>query len=90
MTQHLAIPVGRVKFVIADDRETSPSRGRVSEVVLGRPEAYHLLVLPPMLWYGFQALGPSAALVANCTDFPHDPDEVERADVCPVLPGYIW
>lgn len=89
-TQHLTVPVGRVKFVIVDDRGDSPTRGRVAEVILGRPEAYGLLVLPPRLWYGFQALGPGPALIANCTDLPHDPEEVERADVCPALPSYAW
>ncbi len=90
MAQHLAVPVGRAKFVIVDDRDTSPTRGRVAEVILGRPDAYQLLVLPPLLWYGFQALGVAAALVVNCTDLPHDPTEVERAETCPALPTYVW
>lgn len=90
MTQHFAVPVGRVKFVICDDRTDSRTRGHTAEYVLGRPDAYHLLVIPPMVWYGFQGLGNSLSIVANCTDIAHDPDEAEQMVESPGESGYVW
>ncbi len=77
-TQHFAVPVGRLKIVLYDDRDDSPSRGVVMETVLGRPDRYCLLCIPPGIWYGFTALGDQPALICNCTDIPHDPEEGER------------
>lgn len=77
MNQHFAVPVGRIRLVIYDDRPQSPSCGRVAEYLLGRPDHYRLLRLPPLVWYAFQGLGPEDALVANLTDLPHDPAESE-------------
>jgi len=56
-TQNLAVPVGRVRFAIHDDRSDSPSRGAVDVVELGRPDDYRRLTIPAGLWYGFQCLG---------------------------------
>jgi len=76
-TQHLSVPVGRVEFVIADDRADSPTRGTIARLILGRPDRYALLVIPPGIWYGWRAIGETAALIANCADLPHDPTESE-------------
>ena len=80
-TQNIAVPVGRIRLVIYDEREFSPSRGKLRVLELGRPDAYLRLQIPPGLWYGFSCIGKTAALLANCTDLPHDPLESE---VCPV------
>ena len=89
-TQNLAVPVGRVRLVICDDRETSPTRGRIQVFTLGRPDTYLRLRIPPMVWYGFACLGETPALIANCPDVPHHPDdgEVRPADD-PAIP-YSW
>lgn len=76
-TQNLAVPMGRVRVVIFDDREASDTRGSVDVLELGRPDAYALLTIPPGLWYGFACVGPTPALIANCVDLPHDPAESE-------------
>lgn len=89
-TQHFAVPVGLLKVALFDDRPGSPSRGRVCEVLLGRPDNYRLLRIPPLVWYGFSAVSPSPALICNCPDIPHDPTESIRADVdSPAIP-YRW
>lgn len=90
MTQHFAVPVGKVKFVIYDNRPDSKTTGQVAEYVIGRPENYRLLVVPPMLWYGFQGLGGSKSIIANCTDIPYSPEESEQADIVPGLSEYVW
>jgi dTDP-4-dehydrorhamnose 3,5-epimerase len=74
-TQNLAVPVGRVRFVIYDARESSSTRGCLEVVELGRPDAYARLCIPPMLFYGFTCTSELPALVVNCTDIPHDPAE---------------
>jgi dTDP-4-dehydrorhamnose 3,5-epimerase len=76
-TQNLAVPVGRVRVVIYDDRAGSRTRGQREVIELGRPDAYARLRIPPQLWYGFIGLGMTAALMANCADALHDPDESE-------------
>ena len=42
-TQRFAVPVGQLKIVLYDDRPESPTRGRIMEVLLGRPDNYALL-----------------------------------------------
>ncbi len=75
--QNLAVPVGRVRFVIYDDRDSSGTRGRLEALDLGRPDAYLRLRIPPMLVYGFACIGATPALVVNCASMPHDPSESE-------------
>ena len=76
-TQHLAVPIGRVRFVIYDDREGSSSQGTLNIVELRRPDDYHRLKIPRGVWYGFTCLSSRPALVANCADRVHDPDDAE-------------
>ena len=46
MTQHFAVPLGKIRLVFYDDRpEGSPSQGRLEEHILGRPDHY--------AWSGF-------------------------------------
>jgi len=89
-TQRLIVPVGRVEFVIADDRPESPTYGLITRLTLGRPDDYNLLVIPPGLWYGWRALGETPALIANCADRPHDSAESELAAEPGALGPYTW
>ena len=74
-TQTFAVPTGRMQLVFFDDRESSPTRGAVVVVELGRPDHYRRVSVPPGLWYAFGCLGDSPALLANCANLPHDPAE---------------
>ncbi|MBQ9407476.1 MAG: dTDP-4-dehydrorhamnose 3,5-epimerase family protein [Desulfovibrio sp.] len=74
-TQHFAVPVGKIKIVLFDDREHSTTRGVLRELLLGRPDHYDLLRIPVNVWYGFTAIGDTSALICNCADIPHDPKE---------------
>jgi dTDP-4-dehydrorhamnose 3,5-epimerase len=80
-TQNIAVPAGRARFVLCDTRPDSPTRGRVEARVIGRPDAYVRLRIPPLLWYGFACVGDTPALIANCADMPHDPAESEAVSV---------
>jgi dTDP-4-dehydrorhamnose 3,5-epimerase len=89
-TQKYAVPAGIVKVVLFDDRDGSPSHGRLAEFLLGRPDNYGVLTIPPMVWYAFTALGSAPGLVANCADLPHDPAESERLPLDPGPVRYAW
>ncbi|MEJ0084657.1 MAG: dTDP-4-dehydrorhamnose 3,5-epimerase family protein [Pseudomonadota bacterium] len=76
-TQQLAVPSGRVRFVVCDLRDESPTRGTCVDVTLGRPDSYYRLTIPPQVWYGFACVGDQISLVVNCADMPHEAGESE-------------
>jgi len=78
MTLHYACPVGRVKCVVYDCRDASPTKGGLMEIYLG-PDSYNLLVVPPDTWNGFKGLDEHN-LVANCCTHAHDPKRSDRLD----------
>lgn len=88
--QNFAVPIGRMKIVVYDDRDVSPTKGKVQVIELGRPDAYRRLQIPPGLWYGFACMSEAPALLANCTDLPHDPAEGEKRPVNDPSIPYRW
>ena len=89
MTLNYAVPVGKIKMVLYDDREGSPTRGEVNELFLG-PDNYQLVTVPPLVWNGFKGVGCASSLVANCATIAHDPAEIVYQDpFCPDIP-YTW
>ncbi len=90
MTQHFSVPVGKIRLVLYDDRAGSASRGRLEEHILGRPDHYALIRIPPLIWYGFQGMADQPSLVANCTDLIHDPAEVENLPASSPMFPYTW
>ena len=89
MTQHFVVPVGKLKVVLFDDREDVSTRGEVEEVHIGG-ESYSLLCIPPGVWYSFKSDLDEYALIANCTDIPHDPEEVVNTDCFDKKIPYKW
>jgi dTDP-4-dehydrorhamnose 3,5-epimerase len=89
MTLNYAVPLGKIKFVLFDDRADSPTTGQTQEIFLG-PENYSLVTVPPMIWNGFKGVGTETAIVANCATLPHSSDEIMRRDPFdPAIP-YDW
>lgn len=89
-TQRLAVPFGLIRLVMYDTRADSPTLRVLVEKDLGRPGNYVALTIPPGVWYGFRCLSDTAALICNCPDLPHDPDDCLRAPAdSPDIP-YIW
>ncbi|MGZ6345929.1 MAG: dTDP-4-dehydrorhamnose 3,5-epimerase family protein, partial [Candidatus Limnocylindrales bacterium] len=79
---------GRIKLVLYDEREGSPTHGVLMERFLG-PDDYALVVIPPGIWVGFKGMSEEA-IVANCATQPHDPSDTERRDPFdPAIP-YDW
>ena len=89
MTVNYACIAGRVRLVLFDDRDGSPSRGALAEITLG-PDEYALVVIPPDVWHGFQGIGEPLSIVANCATEPSDPDELDRLDPASTEIPYVW
>ncbi len=89
-TQNLAVPVGCIRLVIYDDRENSVTRGKIEILQLGRPDAYYRVCIPPNLWYGFTCISDAPALLANCSDLPHDPSDCEIIEMDDKSIPYSW
>ncbi|HBG47488.1 MAG TPA: dTDP-4-dehydrorhamnose 3,5-epimerase [Deltaproteobacteria bacterium] len=89
MTQHFAVPVGRIRLVVYDGREGSPTFGSIEVIETGEVD-YMLIRIPPLLWYGFMGISSGPALIANCTDIPHSPEESERMDMDSAMIEYDW
>lgn len=88
-TQHFSVPVGNVKVVIYDDREHSSTYQQREDYMLGS-DRHQILCIPPQVWYGFCSMDDKQALIVNCTDLPHDPDECVRKDCRDTSIPYQW
>lgn len=89
MTINYAVVDGSIKLVLYDQRKSSPTYQRIQEIVFGQVD-YQLVRVPPGVVNGFTAVGGQRALVANCADIPHDPNEITRIDpFTPTIP-YDW
>ncbi|MFQ3640219.1 MAG: dTDP-4-dehydrorhamnose 3,5-epimerase [Chloracidobacterium sp.] len=89
MTLNYAVIVGRIKLVLYDDREGSPTRHALMELFVGDGN-YALVTVPPLVWNGFKGVGTETAIVANCATLPHDPEEIERMDPFTDRIPYRW
>jgi dTDP-4-dehydrorhamnose 3,5-epimerase len=89
MTLNYACVFGRVKIVLYDEREGSPTRGELQEIFLG-PDNHALVVVPPEVWNGFKGMNDPFAIVANCCTHAHDPARSSRLDPFENHIPYDW
>ena len=89
MTQNFAVPVGRIRLVVYDDRKNSVSNGKIKVMEIGE-DNYCLVIVPPMVWYGFKGISSAPALIVNCTDLVHDPNEIEHLNPVNKKIPYDW
>jgi dTDP-4-dehydrorhamnose 3,5-epimerase len=89
MTLNYACVSGRVKLVLYDEREGSPTHGNLLEVFLGE-DNYALVVIPSEVWNGFKGMSAPHAIVANCCTRPHDPARSTRLDPFTNHIPYEW
>ena len=89
MTLNYAVPIGKIKFVLYDDRPNSSTFGEVQELFIGA-DNYCLVTVPPNIWNGFKGCGTEMSLVANCASIPHDPNEISRLDPIDNHIPYDW
>ena len=90
MTQNFVVPQGLIKLVIVDKRQDSDTEGVTQTIVLGRPGHYKRVTIPPMLWYGFQAISTDDAILANCADRVHDKNESQALPLNGGSINYEW
>lgn len=89
MTLNYAVVYGKIKLVLYDDRNESPTKGKLQEIFIGE-DNYSLVKIPPMIWNGFKGIGEKTAIIANLASIPHDPDEIMRADPFENHIKYNW
>jgi len=89
MTLNYACIFGRVKLVIYDERDASPTKGELMELFLG-PDSYSMVVVPPGLWNGFKGMAPNYSIVADCIDIPHSEADSVRLDPADSRIPYDW
>ena len=87
-TDHLFVVGGMLRAVLYDDREGSPTRGKVDVLHLSsmRPT---LAVIPPEVWHGIQVLSPEPASFVNFFDDAYDyadPDDWRLPADTPEIP----
>ena len=87
MTMNLVVPVGKVAFIIYDDRQKSSSKGNFIKIELS-PDNYQRLTIPPGLWYAFKGKSSGTNLIMDLADIEHGPDEIERWDLDKI--DYNW
>lgn len=74
-TSNMAVSAGRVRFLLLDAREKSPTRWQFQEVRLGPGEEYCLLVIPPGVAYAWQNSEDAPATILNCASVPWSAEE---------------
>jgi dTDP-4-dehydrorhamnose 3,5-epimerase len=89
MSLFYACVFGRIKLVMYDERDGSPTKGNLMEVFLG-PDNYSLVIIPPEVWNGFKGMSDPYALVANCCTHAHDPSRSSRLDPFKNHIPYDW
>lgn len=78
MTLNLVVPIGKVKFVLYDDRKSKD--GIFQEHVISI-DNYCRLTIPPMVWMGFQGLSDKSSMLLNIADIKHNPKEADKKDI---------
>ena len=85
MTLNLVVPVGKIRFVLFDNRKLT--NGRFQEVIISK-DNYCRLTIPPMVWLGFQGLSDDGSMLLNIANIEHNPGEVDRLEVDKI--NYDW
>jgi len=88
-SQNYAVIQGMIKLVLCDEREKSPTKGELLELFTGE-DKYELIHIPPGVVNGYKTYGTKSAIVANCSDIPHEQDEMVRYDPLNSHIDYDW
>ena len=67
----------------------SPTKGQIQEIILSTDE-HCVITVPPLIWNGFKVIGEDYSIVANCSDIPHDPNEIKRRNFNDEYIPYRW
>ena len=89
MTLNYIVAFGKIKLVLYDDRKKSKTKGAFQEIILSNKNHY-LVSIPPNIWNGFRSANSKLAVLANCSNIPHDPHEIKRLPHNDKSIGYDW
>lgn len=76
MVLNLVVILGKVRFVMYDDRPDSSTYGQFYQTILS-VENYNRLTVPVGVWLAFEGVSESRNLLLNLASIPHNPDESE-------------
>ena len=88
-TQNYAVIRGMIKLVLYDNRENSSTYKKIQEIFIGSKN-YKLVTIPPGIINGYKNIGIDEAIVANCSDMPHQDSEMLRYDPFDSFIPYDW
>ena len=78
-----------IKLVLYDDRKKVTLTEKYKKFFFLMKN--HLLVsIPPYIWNGFTSADENLAVLANCSDIPHDKEEISRLDFNDPKFPYDW
>ncbi len=89
MTLMYSAIVGMAKLVLYDDRENSPTKGKLMEICIGEDNRC-LVKVPAQVWNGFKCISATPVIIANCATTPHDKNEIVRLDPLSSTIPYSW
>ena len=89
MTVNYVCVFGKIKLVLFDDRAKSKTKGEIQEIFL-TTENYCLVSVPPLVWNGFKSIENESSIIANCSDIPHDSNEMIRKPSNDKYFNYDW
>ena len=89
MTLNYVAAFGKIKLVLYDDRKNSKTFGKIQEIFLSN-ENHYMVIIPPLIWNGFTSADDNLAILANCSDIPHDKSEISRLDFNDPKFPYDW
>ena len=89
MTLNYGIISGKIKLVLYDDRPMSSTKGEIQEIFLTHDD-YFTVIIPPLIWNGFKSVENKTAIIANCSDIPHDTNEIIRKSYDDPSIPYNW
>lgn len=78
MLQHQTVATGEMEYVFYDDRPNSASKGQVNRLIVGPENNHGLVIIPPMVWYGFRCVSDRDAVIVNAASIGHAPEEIDR------------
>ena len=88
MILNLVVVVGRVKFVIYDDRQGSKTQGEFVEVTLSPEDNYQRHTVDSGLWMAFYGADEQTSLLMDIIPEPHDDQEADKKDLSDI--PYQW
>ena len=86
---NFSVLLGGIKLVIFDNRKLSKTFNLVQEINLSLSN-YHLVTIPPKVWYSFKTIKGRFSILANLIDKPYKENEVKKYNInCKKFP-YKW